>query len=181
MSLAATSNCRSSTAPLVVLASAQYVSQTTVTRLRNYVAQGGRILWLGNNLQYDQYGKPRSSNDSDYRYLYNSSRVSKMSLQGSGEGYDSYWPNQFALAGIVPPFATVANGSFVRGVEIRSTNEPGNSKLVFLANCFSTSAQFALQHDPTLTRFTDLITGLSADPNNISLPSNGIMLIRAEP
>ncbi len=163
------------TQKLLILAGAQYVSNNTVTCLQNYINAGGHIVWIGNNLGYDQYGNSRSS--SSYSGIYNSSNCYVKNTQSTATGYSSYWASIFSSVGISPAFATGSSSSPTWGVEIRSMLQSDGSYLIFLANTNSTSVQFALQYSGPTPSLTDLITGQTINPASISMSGDQVLIL----
>ncbi len=167
-------------APLIVLAGARFVSDQTVGALKEYLAKGGRLLWLGDNLHSDHYGAARPP--ALLTEFSKSDRVGRSPVLASAKEYAEIWPQQFALAGLKPPFAAVGrDGKCAWGVEIRSATEPDGRRLVFLANTNQNPVQLALrQHSHGLMDGTNLITGKKVKGSNINLAINDVMLLREE-
>jgi len=159
---------------LLILAGANYVSDNTVSRLRSYINSGGRIVWIGSNFGYDEYGAARSF--SSYSDIYNSANVYRKSVS-SASTYSTYWPALFAAAGISTPFSANSGGAPAWGVEIRSFTKPNGNSLVFLANANNSEVTFQLQGPSAIAHLTDLVTGASVDPAGVHMAANGVLLL----
>jgi hypothetical protein len=160
-------------APWIVLAGAQYVSDTTVKALKNYILQptGGKILWLEQNLQYDPYGKKR--NPKLLAAFAGSNRVIRLRL--SPLLLNNLWPK------VLNPDFTVADksGKPVWGVEIKSVSDEKGRPRVFLANTNSRPVELILTaRSPKPRRWIDLISGREVRPQSLPLAPNGVLLLQ---
>lgn len=160
--------------PLIILAGVQYVSDDTVEQMKRYIAKGGRILWLNDNLEFDHYGHKRNTSS-----LKAFSETDKVIRFGSLNEMIKYWPTLFEDTAIDCPFEIeTRDGKVVDNIEILSTVDDNHRSLVFLANTHEELVSFQLRFKLSDTmKFTDLITDKEVDLKNIQISGNEVMLL----
>jgi hypothetical protein len=161
---------------LIILAGAHYVRDETVEALKNYLKQGGMILWWGENLQFDEYGRER-----DPKILEEFNRLQQViRIEETIPNLTKMLKVILRKAGIIPAFvATSSTGGPVADLEIRSTVDEKGQPIVFLANTHHTSQnRLTLRSsDGTNDTWIDLITGREISEKTITIPANDVLLL----
>ena len=164
--------------PLIILAGAQFVSDGTVSRLKEYVACGGLVLWLGDNLRFDHYGRKRDDPALE------AFADGKAAVRASSDAdLNAIWPKLLAEAQVECPFSTKTKaGAVAAGLELLSARDADGRPLIFLANTGPGPAEFALVSKETDgTELRDLVTGNNLKAESIYLHRNQVMLLKAVP
>lgn len=161
-------------ASLIILTVAQYVTDATVKALKKYIDKGGKILWLGDNLQFDQYGRSRKL--GDIKTFDSSKNIYRDKVYASAGEYNQILDRLIADGILNPAFSYTSDS---KNIEILSAGQLDGSSLIFLANTLNSPVKLSLTGEGMKSSSgIDLISGRSVNLRNLNISGNGVMIIK---
>lgn len=159
---------------LIVFAGANYISDEAVSALKKQCDAGIFLLFVGENMGFDEYGKARDTRIiNDFKRSPNVVWVDQVSALDK-----NCWNEIFKQVGVNEPFKIESDKIVEAGqFDVRSASTRDGRKILFIGNTGDADATCAISGFSSKDHLIDLISGEKVSARELHIKRNDVMLL----